>query len=151
MLSKRGHWFIFAAIIMITLLIVTGLVFAMYDYHNEMNYYRVDNCYIANCTNMTYPDNVTNTTITFYLNLSNETNYTKTDWTTNIMWSNYCFHQKQILCYYDDRHIFDSLRLFERYLPDEAGLAIIILVMGLSIMVVATALGCQFLFYPDKD
>lgn len=81
-----------------------------------------------------------NITITFDMYLNNVTNYTKTDWTTDPMWTDYCsMNQKRIYCFYDDRNVFDSLRLFNEYFPDSAANAIVVLSIGLFIMVIATA------------
>lgn len=137
--------------ILSTIMWIFGLTFAI-KYTNEINHHHTNICYVINCTNPTYPDNH-NLTITFYLSMSNETNYTKTDWTTDTIWSNYCSnYNKEILCYYDDRQIFDSLRLFNRYIIFSEGILVIyFLSIGLAVLSVATVvIVCQYMYFQNK-
>lgn len=121
---------IFATIIVAISLVLT----AKFNYYDEMTHFKSSTCFISNCTS-----DSKNVTMVFTLNVSNIIKYTKTDWTTDPVWTNYCSNNdERIFCFYDDRNIFDSLRLFKEYFPTNGSNAIIALGFILVMMMFAT-------------
>lgn len=182
MTSKKTQRNILITIFVITVCFAVSFGLTIKYNYDEISHYQTDVCHLINrtctrssnedglaltssnvkdttsfskdCNNATPCTGYNNITIT-YLYSSNETNYinyTKTDWTTDQVWSNYCFnYEKDILCYYDDRDVFDSLKLFNPYVTkDGIIMAIVFLFMGLLVTLFATFVsGCQYFCFQN--
>lgn len=138
-----------ASLIFITMLLALGLVFTIkYAYFDEIKHYHTGTCYIRDCAST--PTECCNTVdgeticvecynikVTFDFHL-NETSCTKSDSITNKD-SDYCSNRNHVVpCYYDDRDVCDSVRVFYHYKGDGAILGIILLSGGLLIMLIVS-------------
>lgn len=141
-------------LLLITILIAISLgLIIKYAYLDQIDHYQTAYCYQTNCTStpINSCSGCYNITVTFHSYLPNVSNYTKTDWTIDQKWYNHCFNfEKDILCYYDDRNVFDSLRLFNRYVNPYGAILAIALAMGLFITSVATIMaGCHYFCFQN--
>lgn len=136
--------FVTATSVFITLLFALGLALTIkYAYIDQMVHYHTGTCYILDCSSTqkqccshsTY-DTECNTcysitaTFEFFIN---GTNYTRTDWTADASYD-YC-NDYSVSCYYDDRVMPDSLRIFYQYTSIGGIIGIIILSICLFMMV----------------
>lgn len=156
-LSKLSKPSIIMTLIFITLMIVACLHVAIkYAYTDELAHYHTGTCYILACTStlhlccstsrgITTCSNCYSINITFDMYVSNTTNYTKTDQTINTD-SDYCDNHV-VPCYYDDRNVFNSLRVFYQYRAMGGIVGIISLSLSLLIsLTILLTISCNYLF-----
>lgn len=130
---------------------VTGIALTIkYAYIDEIIHYHTNTCYINDCTKTISEcctDHVkTGRTcrtcyridVNYNLSLSNQS-YSKTSVET-VYYSDFC-DQKSLNCYYDDRNIFESLRLLTEYLPTGGiiGIVLLSILLFMMTMIIVTA------------
>lgn len=152
-MGEKTNKVLYSVCIMLILIIITSYVMVLaptikHKYFDEIVHYHVNTCHIINCSSVVSQccsiDKIGrdchicyNIEVIYDLILDNtdyrDDTYTKTSW-GSVHDSDYC-NRTTIVCYYDDRRIFDSLNPWNAYTAKDITIIIFFLVAGLFVMV----------------